>query len=108
MRSKHRDKIEQILIEAERKKLQLQVFTSIFLNNFNIVFSKLLSFTKQTSAPAANPSAPKKSKKSLEASISDMLNILVDEDTLRSFGSPDVPVDEVLKMVVNNLLFRLV
>lgn len=59
---------------------------------------QLLSFAGRESA--LPPSAPPgELADALPASIADLLNILVDEDTLQSFGAPDAPVGDVLKMV---------
>lgn len=88
MRSKHRDKLEEILIEAERKKLQLQLLTitnEVRRNDTNVF---------NAAPPGEN------SETNLEQNVAELLKLLVDEDTLKSFGSPDTPIDQVLDMVI--------
>ena len=87
MRSKHRDKLEEILIEAERKKLQLQLLTitNEVRKNDNVFTATTTGENKETN---------------LEESVAELLKLLVDEETLRSFGAPETPIDNVLDMVI--------
>lgn len=85
MRSRHREVLEDIMAEAEKKRLQ----------------KHLLS--------VATESAGKKEKVTVTHiwdeltftdSIKELLTLLVDETTLTAFGWPDTPVDKMLDLVI--------
>ncbi|KAK5648329.1 hypothetical protein RI129_003221 [Pyrocoelia pectoralis] len=86
MRAKHRDVLEDIMAGAEKKRLQQQLL---------IAASDAAKFgTKNiTESTVWN-------ELTLTDSIKELLNLLVDEDTLESFGWPDTPVDKLLDAVI--------
>lgn len=86
MRAKHRDKLEEILVEAEKKKLQLQLWT----------------ITNEVKKPDSNVPASqlKNNNSSFPEAVSELLKLLVDEETLKSFGAPDSPIDKILDLVI--------
>lgn len=87
MRAKHRDKLEEFILEAERKKLQLQLLA--------ITDEVRKSDTILSAVPEnANPETL------LSESVSELLKLLVDEETLKGLGAPDTPVDKVLDMII--------
>lgn len=88
MRAKHRDKLEEILVEAERKKLQLQLWT--ITNEVRKTENNLLQ----------NSNAGNSNSSSFPEAVSELLKLLVDEETLKSFGAPDSPIDKVLDLVI--------
>lgn len=89
MRAKHRDKLEEILVEAERKKLQLQLWT--ITNEVRKTDNNILP-TNNTSSNDASSTFPE--------AVSELLKLLVDEETLKSFGAPNSPIDQVLNLVI--------
>lgn len=85
MRTKHRDYLEDIMIAAEKKRLQQQLLGAIDAaesENKSIVESIVWNeFT-------------------LTESIKELLTLLVDDDCLKELGHPDTPVDKVLGAVI--------
>lgn len=86
MRAKHRDVLEDIMAGAEKKRLQQQLL---------IAASDASKFADKniTQSTVWN-------ELTLTDSIKELLNLLVDEDTLESFGWPDTPVDKLLDAVI--------
>ncbi|KAL1501100.1 hypothetical protein ABEB36_006488 [Hypothenemus hampei] len=86
MRARHRDVLEEIVANAEKKRLETQLLQSV----------------------AASSNNQKKSLKNttiwneltLSESIKELLGLLVDEDCLTELGHPDAPVDRVLETVI--------
>lgn len=83
IRKKHKDKVEQFLADEKAKE----------------------DAESHNSAPieikTLPPDAPKVlSEEKLVESISQLLNLLVDEDTLKSFGYPETPIDQLLESVI--------
>ncbi|CAH0394205.1 unnamed protein product [Bemisia tabaci] len=90
MRSKHRDMLEEIMAEAEKKKLQAQLLFAASENQVE----------KDPLGPAAfkEPTLPE--EPTLADSVRELLYLLVDETTLKAFGWPDTPVDRLLESVI--------
>lgn len=93
MRTKHRDMLEEILAEAEKKKLQAQLLVAANEN----------ADGAEVEGPAQR--IPIQSKHVLEDgaladSVRELLTLLVDEATLRAFGWPDAAVDQLLEAVI--------
>ncbi|XP_019755152.2 zinc finger protein 569 [Dendroctonus ponderosae] len=84
MRARHRDVLEDIVTNVEKKRLQTQLFQAV--------------------ANAANTESLKKSivwnELTLTESIKELLTLLVDDDCLLELGHPDAPVDRVLETVI--------
>ncbi|CAG9768583.1 unnamed protein product [Ceutorhynchus assimilis] len=85
MRTKHRDVLEDVMANAEKKRLQSQLLQAIANQSIDkealketIVWNEL-TFTD---------------------SIKELLELLVDEDCLEEFGHPETPVDRVLDSVI--------
>lgn len=91
MRTKHRDMLENIMAEAERKKLQVQLLVAANENNEE---GEGYSRAVQRSAKNVLEDA------ALAESVRELLTLLVDETTLRNFGWPDAPIDELLDAVI--------
>lgn len=92
MRTKHRDMLEEILAEAEKKKLQAQLLVAANDNNEG-----------ETAGPTRTIPIPAKhvlEDGALADSVRELLTLLVDEATLRAFGWPDAPVDQLLEAVI--------
>ena len=103
MRSKHRDMLEEILAEAEKKKLQQQLLaTQAAQAATGLSMGAALATTTQLAGlmggPAANTGSL--SEKALSDSIRELLSLLVDEATLAAFGWPDETVDKLLEAVI--------
>lgn len=78
IRARHRDVLEDILANAEKKRLQQQLLTAATESanenlTENIIWNEL----------------------TLTESIKELLTLLVDEECLLEFGYPDAPVDKV-------------
>ncbi|ENN80105.1 hypothetical protein YQE_03464, partial [Dendroctonus ponderosae] len=84
MRARHRDVLEDIVTNVEKKRLQTQLFQAV--------------------ANAANTESLKQSivwnELTLTESIKELLTLLVDDDCLLELGHPDAPVDRVLETVI--------
>lgn len=83
IRARHRDVLEDILANAEKKRLQQQLLTAVSESaneslTENIIWNEL----------------------TLTESIKELLTLLVDEECLTEFGYPDTPVDRVLDSVI--------
>lgn len=85
MRAKHRDVLEDIMAEAEKKRLQkhlLSVANEMSNSKVKITETKVwdeLTFTN---------------------SVKELLSLLVDESTLTVLGWPNTPVDKLLDLVI--------
>lgn len=85
MRTKHRDMLEEIMAEAEKKKLQQQ----------------LLAAADEAALELNDPDEPNVlTEEALADSVRELLTLLVDETTLKAFGWPDAPVDRLLEAVI--------
>lgn len=94
MRTKHRDMLEEILAEAEKKKLQAQLLVAANEN---------AGEGAEVEGPARTIQIPSKhvlEDGALADSVRELLTLLVDEATLRAFGWPDAPVDQLLEAVI--------
>lgn len=83
MRKRHREVLDQVLAEEK---------------------AEAESRRGQTPMPSVLPSIPQGtrvlSEEKLSESIKELLSLLVDEPTLKSFGWPDKAVDELLEAVI--------
>ncbi|XP_039281993.1 zinc finger protein 2 isoform X1 [Nilaparvata lugens] len=86
MRTKHREMLEEIMVEAEKKKLQQQLISSTDVDLDDV------------DDPDEPPSIL--SEETLAQSITELLSLLVDEMTLKAFGWPAASVDHVLESVI--------
>jgi KRAB domain-containing zinc finger protein len=104
MRSKHRDMLEEILAEAEKKKLQQQLLaTQAAQAATGLSMGAALATTTQLAGLMGGPPAAGSgslSEKALSDSIRELLSLLVDEATLAAFGWPDETVDKLLEAVI--------
>lgn len=85
MRTKHRDMLEEIMAEAEKKKLQQQLLA-----------------VADASLDVPDPDEPNNmmSDEVLANSVRELLTLLVDETTLKAFGWPQASVDSLLESVI--------
>lgn len=86
MRARHRDVLEDIMANAEKKRLQQQLL--------NVV-----------SAAASGEKSNLTDNRiwnelTLTDSIKELLSLLVDDECLKAFGWPDAPVDKLLDSVI--------
>lgn len=90
MRTKHREMLEEIMAEAEKKKLQAQLLAvaAASTNEEENDLSENSEFHTYLPDDA------------LIDSIGQLLTLLVDEATLKSFGWPTAPVDKLLESVI--------
>ncbi|RZF45053.1 hypothetical protein LSTR_LSTR002014 [Laodelphax striatellus] len=86
MRTKHREMLEEIMADAERKKLQQQLISAADADKI---------FEQDPDNPAGVLS-----DEALAQSITELLSLLVDETTLKAFGWPEATVDHVLESVI--------
>ncbi|XP_037090301.1 LOW QUALITY PROTEIN: protein suppressor of hairy wing-like [Pollicipes pollicipes] len=87
MRKKHREMLDQIMAEAEKKKIQQQ----------------LISFNAEASAktfPQLGTEGTAFSALALGEALRELLSLLVDDATLQAFGHPQQPVEQVLESVI--------
>ncbi|XP_054259481.1 oocyte zinc finger protein XlCOF6-like [Macrosteles quadrilineatus] len=84
MRTKHRDMLEEIMQEAEKKKLQQQ----------------LLAAANQAAQELPTEEPHVLTEDSLAENVRQLLTLLVDETTLKAFGWPDASVDKLLEAVI--------
>ncbi|XP_043676717.1 zinc finger protein 436-like isoform X2 [Vespula pensylvanica] len=84
VRAKHRELLEDVMDEVERKHLQTQLFNiaSIAAEKTKAGESKVLSTDELLKA------------------IADLLRILIDEETLQLFGWPNAPIQDILEAVI--------
>ncbi|XP_075222362.1 uncharacterized protein LOC142325008 isoform X2 [Lycorma delicatula] len=85
MRTKHRDMLEEIMAEAEKKKLQQQLLAAA-----------------DAAIDSPDPDEPNNmmSEEALASAIRELLTLLVDETTLKAFGWPEASVDHLLEAVI--------
>ncbi|CAG9857712.1 unnamed protein product [Phyllotreta striolata] len=85
IRSRHRDVLEDIVANAEKKRLQEQLLTAAAASDdADEAMTKNVVWTELT----------------LTESIKELLTLLVDEECLLEFGYPEAPVDKVLDSVI--------
>ncbi|XP_017883029.1 zinc finger protein 2 homolog isoform X1 [Ceratina calcarata] len=84
IKAKHRDLLEDVMNEVEKKHLQ-NTLHNIAATAFNKI---------------NNGESTKLSTDGLLKSIADLLKILIDDETLQFFGWPDNPIQDVLEAVV--------
>ncbi|XP_051169079.1 protein suppressor of hairy wing-like isoform X2 [Leptopilina boulardi] len=84
IRAKHRDLLEDIMGEAEKRHLQLQLF--------NIATTAAEKHKKGSSSTL--------SADQLLKAIVELLTILIEEETLQVFGWPTEPVQDILEAVI--------
>ncbi|XP_076756015.1 uncharacterized protein LOC143426424 isoform X2 [Xylocopa sonorina] len=84
IKAKHRDLLEDVMNEVERKHLQVQLY--------NIAAIAV----KKTN----NGESIRLSTEQLLKCIADLLKVLIDDDTLQFFGWPEVPIQDVLEAVI--------
>lgn len=84
MRARHRDILEDIMVNAERKRLQNQLLSAITEAHKNKTIVETTVWNELT----------------LTESIKELLNLLVDEECLVELGHPNTPIDKVLDAVI--------
>ncbi|XP_076164784.1 uncharacterized protein LOC143145357 isoform X1 [Ptiloglossa arizonensis] len=84
IKAKHRELLEDVMNEVEKKHLQTQMY-----NIATIAAEK----TK-------NGESRRLSTDELLKAISDLLKILIDDETLQLFGWPDAPIQDILEAVI--------
>lgn len=90
MRTKHREMLEEIMAEAEKKKLQAQLLAVAAASTNEEENDVSESSEFHTYLP----------DDALVESIGQLLTLLVDEATLTSFGWPTASVDKLLESVI--------
>lgn len=90
MRTKHREMLEEIMAEAEKKKLQAQLLAVAAASTNEDENEANESAEFQTYLP----------DDALTDSIGQLLTLLVDETTLKSFGWPTTSIDKLLESVI--------
>lgn len=95
MRTKHRDMLEEILAEAEKKKLQTQLLAAAASD----AAAAPLSVPSGGTAPLTMTGGAL-GDDALAAAVRELLTLLVDEATLKVFGWPDAAVDQLLEAVI--------
>ncbi|XP_063231421.1 gastrula zinc finger protein XlCGF57.1-like [Bacillus rossius redtenbacheri] len=94
MRTKHRDMLEEILAEAEKKKLQQQQLLAA------AGAGPARGVAKGEGPGAQAGEAGVLGDEALADSVRELLTLLVDEATLKGFGWPNAPVDRLLEAVI--------
>ncbi|XP_066157522.1 zinc finger protein 678-like [Euwallacea fornicatus] len=84
MRARHRDLLEDIVANVEKKRLQNQLLRALPDANDK-------DFLKDTNVW---------NELTLTESVKELLGLLVDEECLTEFGHPEAPVDKVLESVI--------
>ena len=90
MRTKHREMLEEIMAEAEKKKLQAQL----------LAVAAASSNDEENDGNESSDSQTYLADDALTESIGQLLTLLVDETTLKSFGWPTSPVEKLLESVI--------
>lgn len=90
MRTKHREMLEEIMAEAEKKKLQAQL----------LAVAAASTNDEETETPESSEFHTYLPDDALTESIGELLTMLVDEATLKSFGWPTASVDKLLESVI--------
>ncbi|XP_049789960.1 zinc finger protein 883-like isoform X1 [Schistocerca nitens] len=99
MRTKHRDMLEEILAETEKKKLQQQLLAAAAAQG--PVGSGVGLNGSGSDGSSGDPSSiPSLSEAALADSVRELLALLVDEATLKAFGWPETQVDQLLEAVI--------
>jgi hypothetical protein len=99
MRTKHRDMLEEILAEAEKKKLQQQLLAAAGGSDVGPLPPCRDPVPTATTA-TIEPSSGTLGESALAESVRELLTLLVDEATLKAFGWPGAPVDRLLEAVI--------
>ncbi|XP_043255488.1 zinc finger protein 2 [Colletes gigas] len=84
IKAKHRELLEDVVNEVEKKHLQSQMY---------YIATIAAEKTK-------NGESSRLSTDELLTAISDLLKILIDDDTLQLFGWPDAPIQDILEAVI--------
>ncbi|KAF3429241.1 hypothetical protein E2986_00731 [Frieseomelitta varia] len=84
IKAKHRALLEEVMDEVEKKNLQTQLYN---------IATVAAERTK-------NGESTKLSTKELLEAITDLLKILIDDDTLQLFGWPDAPIEDIVEAVI--------
>ncbi|KAK7573780.1 hypothetical protein V9T40_010971 [Parthenolecanium corni] len=90
MRTKHREMLEEIMAEAEKKKLQAQL----------LAVAAASTTEEENEANDVVEYHTYLPEDALTDSISQLLTLLVDETTLKSFGWPNASIDKLLEAVI--------
>ncbi|CAG0900613.1 unnamed protein product [Darwinula stevensoni] len=97
MRRKHRDLLEHLVDEANRQRWT-QHLLSQSLGSSGGDETETSGDGTENPRPSKPPEPMTES--TLRESLSELLSLLVDEVTLKGFGWPDCPIDEVLEAVI--------
>nr|CAD7453372.1 unnamed protein product [Timema tahoe] len=103
MRTKHRDMLEEILAEAEKKKLQQQLLAAATASiNSGSASTPGTAATEggSISKPTSATEPATLTEAALAESVKELLTLLVDEATLKAFGWPTAQVDRLLEAVI--------
>ncbi|XP_029172914.1 zinc finger protein 436-like isoform X1 [Nylanderia fulva] len=84
IRAKHRELLEDVMNEVERKHLQTQLFNIATI----------------AAAKTKNGESRRLSTDELLKAIIDLLTILIEEETLQLFGWPEAPIQDILEAVI--------
>ncbi|XP_019700628.1 zinc finger protein 436 isoform X1 [Harpegnathos saltator] len=84
IRAKHRELLEDVMNEVEKKHLQTQLYNIATI----------------AAAKTKNGESKTLSTDELLKAIIDLLRILIDEETLQLFGWPEAPIQDVLEAVI--------
>ncbi|XP_033339198.1 uncharacterized protein LOC117227791 isoform X1 [Megalopta genalis] len=84
IKSKHRELLEDVMNEVEKKHLQTQLYNIATL----------------AAEKTKNGESRELSTDELLTAISDLLKILIDDETLQLFGWPEAPIQDILEAVI--------
>ncbi|XP_011874702.1 PREDICTED: zinc finger protein 436-like isoform X1 [Vollenhovia emeryi] len=84
IRAKHRELLEDVMNEVEKKHLQTQLY----------------NIASIAAAKTETGESRELSTDELLTAILDLLRILIDEETLQLFGSPETPIQDILEAVI--------
>lgn len=84
IRAKHRELLEDVMNEVEKKHLQTQLF----------------NIASAAAAKTKTGESKRLSTNELLKAIIDLLRVLIDEETLQLFGWPEAPIQDILEAVI--------
>uniref|UniRef100_A0A8D8S669 Zinc finger protein 271 n=1 Tax=Cacopsylla melanoneura TaxID=428564 RepID=A0A8D8S669_9HEMI len=102
LRQKHRDHMEEVVAQSDKKKLEAQLLAAAACELTSVLEDENeAEGSDEEDEEGTRGSPPVLSESELVESMHELLSLLIDEESLKSYGWPEASVDSVIEAVIS-------
>ncbi|KAL1461501.1 hypothetical protein WDU94_013390 [Cyamophila willieti] len=102
LRQKHRDHMDEVVAQSDKKKLEAQLLAAAACELTSVLEDENeADESEDGDGEGTRGSPPVLSESELVESMHELLSLLIDEESLKSYGWPEASVDSVIESVIS-------